>query len=74
MRVAPIALFAHKNRKEAIEFAKIQATITHTHPDGVNGAILQVKKIFLRTMNCGILTPMRNTSELQNVNFAFDFT
>mgnify|MGYP005630127449 CR=1 FL=1 len=39
IRVAPIAIVA-KDVSEVIEFARRQATITHSHPLGVEGAIL----------------------------------
>lgn len=41
MRVAPVALFCHKNVAEMISVAEKQARITHTHKNGYNGAILQ---------------------------------
>lgn len=42
MRIAPVALFYHSNYNEMISFAKEITNLTHTHPLGVNGAILQV--------------------------------
>lgn len=41
MRVAPVALFYHKNETEMVDVAQKQAQITHTHKIGCNGAILQ---------------------------------
>ncbi|RDD43150.1 Poly(ADP-ribose) glycohydrolase ARH3 [Trichoplax sp. H2] len=43
MRVAPVALFAyHDPVEEAQTIAAKTSRITHTHPDGVNGAIMQM--------------------------------
>ncbi|MEX2425022.1 MAG: ADP-ribosylglycohydrolase family protein [Acidimicrobiia bacterium] len=41
MRVAPIALFAHPDTKTVAELARQSAVITHTHPEGVDGAVVQ---------------------------------
>ncbi|KAI1278485.1 hypothetical protein HDE_14362 [Halotydeus destructor] len=42
MRVAPVALLSVSGSiDDAIELARIQALITHTHPLGYNGSILQ---------------------------------
>lgn len=42
MRIAPVALFCHnKSEEQLIEYVRQSATPTHTHPHGVNGAILQ---------------------------------
>lgn len=42
MRVAPIALFCHDKPVDVvIELARMTTVPTHTHPDGINGAILQ---------------------------------
>lgn len=46
MRVAPIALFCHAKPIDAVvELARMTTVPTHTHPDGVNGAILQALAI-----------------------------
>lgn len=42
MRVAPVALFCHSDYDVMLHVAKRVTQITHTHPLGVNGAILQV--------------------------------
>lgn len=41
MRVAPAAVFYHHNLADMISVAEKQARLTHTHKNGVNGAILQ---------------------------------
>lgn len=42
MRVAPIALFCYDKPVDVvIELARMSTIPTHTHPDGINGAILQ---------------------------------
>lgn len=42
MRVSPVALFAFKNYDSLIQIAEQTTRLTHTHPLGINGAILQV--------------------------------
>nr|CAD7587081.1 unnamed protein product [Timema genevievae] len=44
MRTAPIALFCHKNYEELLDTARKCAELTHTHKQGYNGAILQVRQ------------------------------
>lgn len=46
MRVAPVAIFCHnKTPSKVVELAKKSAEITHTHEEGLNGAILQALAI-----------------------------
>lgn len=47
MRVGPIALFAHPGPDAAAELARRSAIITHTHPEGVDGAVAQAVAIDL---------------------------
>lgn len=42
MRVAPVPLFAHKNYDLMLDIAEKSTRLTHTHPLGINGALLQV--------------------------------
>jgi poly(ADP-ribose) glycohydrolase ARH3 len=39
MRVAPVALVARSDLERAAELAAAQARVTHTHPEGVEGAV-----------------------------------
>ena len=41
MRVAPVALFAAPDLGEVAELARDTARITHTHPEGIDGAVCQ---------------------------------
>jgi poly(ADP-ribose) glycohydrolase ARH3 len=41
MRVAPVALHAYPSQHEAAEIAHQTALITHTHPEGIDGAVMQ---------------------------------
>lgn len=41
MRVAPVALHAYPNRHRAAEVAHLTALITHSHQEGIDGAIVQ---------------------------------
>jgi ADP-ribosylglycohydrolase len=43
MRISPVPLFAHKNYDKMIDIAEQSTKLTHTHPLGINGAILQVR-------------------------------
>ncbi|KAK7604998.1 hypothetical protein V9T40_006184 [Parthenolecanium corni] len=47
MRVAPVPLFAHKNYDLMLDIAEKSTRLTHTHPLGVNGALLQTLAIYL---------------------------
>ena len=47
MRVSPVALYA-SNLEEALELAKITASITHNHPEGVKGALAAAECVFIR--------------------------
>lgn len=41
MRVAPVALFAHPDTRVVATIARDTAVITHTHPEGIDGAVAQ---------------------------------
>lgn len=43
MRIAPVCLFYYNDHTKVLEIAKKTTLITHTHPLGVNGALLQVR-------------------------------
>lgn len=45
MRVAPVALYAYPNEHRAAEIAHKTALITHTHPEGIDGAVAQAVAI-----------------------------
>ncbi|HUG32358.1 MAG TPA: ADP-ribosylglycohydrolase family protein [Acidimicrobiia bacterium] len=45
MRVAPAALYAFPNQHEVAEIARQTALITHAHPEGVDGAVMQAVAI-----------------------------
>lgn len=45
MRVSPVALFAHPDTSTVVEIARQSATITHTHPEGIDGAVTQALAI-----------------------------
>lgn len=45
MRVAPIALFAHPDTDRVAHLAHQSALITHTHPEGIDGAVAQAVAI-----------------------------
>lgn len=41
MRVAPVALYAFPDREAAADLARGTAIITHSHPEGIDGAVIQ---------------------------------
>lgn len=45
MRVAPVALHAYPNQRRAAEIAHKTALITHTHREGIDGAVAQAVAI-----------------------------
>jgi poly(ADP-ribose) glycohydrolase ARH3 len=47
MRVAPVALFFHPDRERLSQQAGISARVTHTHPLGIDGALLQAAAVSL---------------------------
>jgi len=54
MRVAPVALYSYPHEHRAAEIAHQTALITHTHPEGIDGAVAQA---------VAITTLLRATSE-----------
>lgn len=52
MRVAPVALFAHPDTHTVASLARQTAIVTHTHPEGTDGAVSQavaVDRLLART-------------------------
>ncbi len=47
MRIAPVGVFCHDDEKKLREFAQLSSTITHTHPLGKQGAMLQAYAVSL---------------------------
>lgn len=47
MRVAPVALFAHPDHDRVADHARHSAMITHTHPEGIDGAVAQAVAVSL---------------------------
>lgn len=46
MRVAPVALWAHPDLDETIRLAEETARVTHTHPVGVEGTVIQAVAVY----------------------------
>lgn len=53
MRVAPVALHVYPDLQQAAEIAHLSALITHTHPEGIDGAVMQA---------VGVTAMLRQTS------------
>jgi type I restriction enzyme M protein len=49
MRVSPVAWYA-KSLEEAIDFAKASAEVTHSHPEGIKGAVVTAGAAYLARM------------------------
>ena len=47
MRVSPVGLYAH-SLEEALELARITASVTHNHPEGIKGAQAIAGCVFLK--------------------------
>ena len=47
MRVSPVGLYAH-SLEEALELARISASVTHNHPEGIKGAQAIAACVYLR--------------------------
>lgn len=47
MRVSPVALYAN-SMDEALELARITASVTHNHPEGIKGAQAIAASVFLK--------------------------
>ncbi|CEM02497.1 unnamed protein product [Vitrella brassicaformis CCMP3155] len=66
MRAAPVGLFGYHSVDETVRVAVSQARITHTHPEGVAGSVLQslaVRKAL--RMPVGELNPLRFVDEIK---------
>ncbi len=86
MRVAPVALAAGGDPDRAAELATIQARVTHTHPEAVDGAVLIATAVCVlaaagagpdsgRTAldaACRYLRPGRVADSVQRILDAFD--
>ncbi len=47
MRVSPVGMYA-KSMEEALELARITASVTHNHPEGIKGAQAIAASVFLK--------------------------
>ncbi|HED24552.1 MAG TPA: hypothetical protein ENN91_05445 [Firmicutes bacterium] len=65
MRVAPIGLFYHNDYNRLASAARGQSIITHTHPWGQEGAVLQALAVALAVNNESPLSPERILVRLQ---------
>lgn len=64
MRVSPVPLFHHNNVSGIVELAIKQSKLTHTHPLGINGAILQSLAIEKALLCDNIDDPVKFCEEL----------
>lgn len=62
MRVSPVGLYAH-SLEEALELARITASVTHNHPEGMKGAQAIAACIYLRRTDPNYLQTMKKFVE-----------
>lgn len=66
MRVAPVALFAHPDTHTVASLARQTAIITHTHPEGIDGAVSQAVAVD-RVLARRPTTPLDPTALIQEI-------
>lgn len=55
MRVSPVGLYAN-SLEEALELARITASVTHNHPEGISGAQAIAACIYMKRVETGVCT------------------
>ena len=70
MRVSPVGLYA-KTLKEALELARITASVTHNHPEGIKGAQAIAACVFLKKYGKSDAIIRRFISDYINYNLHF---
>lgn len=69
MRVSPVGLYA-KSMEEALELARITASVSHNHPEGIKGAQAIAASIYIkRTEKFGVAREIKRFVES---NFGYD--
>lgn len=73
MRVSPVGLYA-QTLEEALELARITASVTHDHPEGIKGAQAIAACVFLKKMGKSDAVIRRFISDYikYNINFSLD--
>ena len=73
MRVSPVGLYA-QTLEEALELARIAASVTHDHPEGIKGAQAIAACVFLKKMGKSNAAIRRFISDYikYNINFSLD--
>lgn len=65
MRVHPVGLYCHEKSNDVItEEVKRSAHVTHTHPDGVNGAIWQAGMVSWALQGLNVETLLEKSAQL----------
>lgn len=70
MRVSPVGLYA-RTLKEALELARITASVTHNHPEGIKGAQAIAACVFLKKYGKSDAIIRRFISDYINYNLHF---
>lgn len=70
MRVSPVGLYA-RTLKEALELARITASVTHNHPEGIKGAQAIAACVFLKKYGKSDVIIRRFISDYINYNLHF---
>lgn len=73
MRVSPVGLYA-QTLEEALELARITASVTHDHPEGIKGAQAIAACVFLKKMGKSDAVIRRFISDYigYNINFSLE--
>lgn len=70
MRISPVGLYA-RTLKEALELARIAASVTHNHPEGIKGAQAIAACVFLKKYGKSDVIIRRFISDYINYNLHF---
>lgn len=71
MRVSPVGLYAN-SLEEALELAKISASVTHNHPEGIKGAQAIAACVYMRRQDRHL--DFRQLKKYLEDNFGYDLS
>ena len=71
MRVSPVALYAN-TLDEALELARITASVTHNHPEGIKGALAVAECVFINREATDLETAKREICSTIPVKYGYN--
>ncbi|MCK8621908.1 ADP-ribosylglycohydrolase family protein [Prevotella sp. E13-27] len=71
MRVSPVALYA-STLEDALELARITASVTHNHPEGVKGALAVAECVFIRREAADLETAKREIQRTIPMKYGYN--